>query len=122
MRGISISAKGVSNREGRLSVTINTIDHALRDIKLPVSIIKIDTEGYESEVLQGAVGLLKNHRPAIVAEFNAQSYTLSKLKQYIPKDYSCFEFPKCSRRGFRLVQEDLPRSCELLIVPDEKLS
>jgi FkbM family methyltransferase len=114
--------KGRVNREGRLSVTINTIDHALRDIKLPVSIIKIDTEGYELEVLQGAVGLLKNHRPAIVAEFNAQSYTLSKLKQYIPKGYSCFEFPKCSRRGFRLVQEDLPHSCELLIVPDEKLS
>jgi len=114
--------KGRVNREGRLSVTINTIDHAFRDIKLPVSIIKIDTEGYELEVLQGAVGLLKNHRPAIVAEFNAQSYTLSKLKQYIPKGYSCFEFPKCSSRGFRLVQEDLPHSCELLIVPDEKLS
>ncbi len=48
-------------------LTINTIsiDEFVSEIKLEVDVIKIDVEGSEYSVLQGALETLKNQRPAI---------------------------------------------------------
>ena len=113
--------KGCVDPEGDILVPITTIDHEFADIELPVSMIKIDTEGHELEVLKGAVGLLKKHRPAIEMEFNFRSYSLLELKRHIPPRYSYFELPKRPNQRFRLVQADSLYCCELLMVPDEKL-
>ena len=114
--------KGCVDPEGGLSVSITTIDHEFGDIELPVSMIKIDTEGHEIEVLKGAAGLLKKHRPAIEMEFNFRSCSLLELKHHIPPRYAYFELPKRPNQRLRLVQGELPYCCELLIVPDEKLA
>jgi FkbM family methyltransferase len=113
--------KGCVDPEGDILVPITTIDHEFGDIELPVSMIKIDTEGHELEVLKGAAGLLKKHRPTIEMEFNFRSYSLLELKHHIPLRYSYFELAKRPNQRFRLVQGDLLYCCELLMVPDEKL-
>lgn len=41
-------------------VTLESIDHQFGDI--PISVLKLDVEGYETQVLQGAVGALSRHR------------------------------------------------------------
>jgi FkbM family methyltransferase len=37
--------------------------------ELPISLIKIDTQGFESQVLQGAQGLIEKYKPVIIFEF-----------------------------------------------------
>jgi FkbM family methyltransferase len=41
----------------------------------PVSVLKIDVEGHEFEVLRGATGLLARHRPALVVEIEQRHLT-----------------------------------------------
>jgi len=113
--------KGCVDQEGGLSVPITTIDHEFKETELPVSVIKIDTEGHELEVLKGAAGLLKKYRPTIVMEFNPKSYSLLEIEHQIPLSYSYFELPKRTNQRFRLINDELPYCCELLMVPDEKL-
>lgn len=57
---------------GQLDVEIETIDR-LVDRYLAgrrVTFIKIDVEGHEPKVLQGAVRVLTDHKPAVQCEFN----------------------------------------------------
>jgi len=44
-----------------------TIDSLIDE---PVKLIKIDTEGCELKILQGATNLIKKHSPVIIAEVN----------------------------------------------------
>jgi hypothetical protein len=48
----------------------DTIDNLVRDFKLKPGFIKIDVEGGEYLVLQGAVSTIQNHHPVIVLECN----------------------------------------------------
>lgn len=48
--------------EGGTPVAIKTID----GFGLPVSFIKMDTEGYEANILRGAAATIKKHRPIMV--------------------------------------------------------
>lgn len=53
-------------------VPIETLDQLAAEMvdrrDVPIGLIKIDVEGYEEEVLRGAMGVLKAHRPDIVVE------------------------------------------------------
>lgn len=49
-------------------VKMATLDSILVDETARISVIKIDAEGYELFILQGAVVTLKTHRPSILIE------------------------------------------------------
>ena len=49
-------------------VNVSTIDHLFKDTKEKVSIIKVDVEGLEREVLKGAKNIIKKHAPVICIE------------------------------------------------------
>ncbi len=49
------------------NVLINTLDEILFDVK-NISLIKIDVEGYEKNVLLGAKNIILKHSPVIIAE------------------------------------------------------
>lgn len=53
-------------------VTINTLDNLYKEktFKYPVKFIKIDIEGFEYEVLKGAVQLIAEFKPIIVTEID----------------------------------------------------
>ncbi|MBI2610929.1 FkbM family methyltransferase [Candidatus Kaiserbacteria bacterium] len=51
---------------GKETVPITTIDTFVREQQLPrVDFIKIDTEGFEKEILEGAAGTIQNYHPAL---------------------------------------------------------
>ena len=58
--------------EGTLEVDVVTVDEVVADTAggRTVELIKVDVEGYEFEVLEGARAVLAQHRPALVMEFN----------------------------------------------------
>lgn len=51
-------------------ISIRTLDSTLPQKSPPVDLIKIDVEGAELAVLQGAQSVVKNHRPYILFEVN----------------------------------------------------
>lgn len=75
-----------------IDVEIIPLD-ALRSIVSPVSIIKIDVEGFEIELLKGARETICQDRPLIVCEVWQSEPRLSDFKAFlIDMGYSC-EFP-----------------------------
>ena len=52
-----------------IAVSLRTIDNVWRERGMPrVSLLKVDVEGYELDVLRGAATLLKTCRPVVLAE------------------------------------------------------
>ena len=81
--------KGRVTPQGDITVPIGTIDDRLGSLTQPVSVVKIDTEGHELEVLKGAVDLLSKHRPAVLIEFNPGEYTLMETWP-TSRQHACF--------------------------------
>jgi FkbM family methyltransferase len=54
----------------KIPLTITAIDNLIEANNLPndISLVKIDTDGYDFEILRGAARLLKNQRPLIFSE------------------------------------------------------
>ena len=59
---------------GSIVVPVVTLDWLFhhRTMK-PIGAIKIDTEGYETQVLQGSTNVISTHRLIIQAEYNEQN-------------------------------------------------
>ena len=66
------SAGGKISTKGNLNVSKNKIDNFKLDKK--VTGIKIDTEGHEFEVLEGAINYIKKDRPDIILEINKNCF------------------------------------------------
>jgi FkbM family methyltransferase len=60
----SIVAAGPDSTE----IRVEALDEVPEAWATTVSLLKIDTEGYEPEVLEGALALIEKHRPAIYME------------------------------------------------------
>lgn len=59
---------------GRVTVKIVRLDHAIRQYGLrPPTLVKIDVEGAELDVLQGMPDTLRRHRPKILLELDDAS-------------------------------------------------
>jgi FkbM family methyltransferase len=67
----------------KITVNTRTMDSAVDDNKIP-SLIKIDVEGHELEVLQGALHTLSNTRPLLIIESfpPKQAKVISLLQTY----------------------------------------
>jgi FkbM family methyltransferase len=82
-----------------IEVPVSTLDVQLQSRSFPrVDFIKIDVEGFELDVLQGATNLIARDTPLIYLEFNA--WTLMALKNINPRtllDYVCHNFPHVYR-------------------------
>ena len=70
---LQIQLGSLSHREGgggsrQFEVRVQTLDAYLPLIEAPVSVIKVDVEGFELEVLRGAKGLRERERPPLVLE------------------------------------------------------
>lgn len=96
-----------------VQLEMTTLDHEWQQLGRPaVSVIKIDVEGWESEVLQGAKELIGSQRPGILLEWNevnlapagVSAGALLKLAEDM--DYRLFNLPDfveiCDARALEL--------------------
>jgi FkbM family methyltransferase len=59
------------SKAGAIEVSLKTLDSLVREEALdPPTLIKVDVEGFEYEVLKGAVQTLLEHKPLILCEVN----------------------------------------------------
>jgi FkbM family methyltransferase len=54
----------------QVSIDVDTIDHLFYDKNISVDFIKIDTEGWEYNILKGAKNTIKQYKPIIQLEWN----------------------------------------------------
>lgn len=69
--------KGGQNYSSKEFTKIVKLDDYLADIK--VGLMKIDTQGWEPEVIEGAKELIKKNKPVIFLEYSPASYKQAKL-------------------------------------------
>ena len=75
-------------------VQITTIDEEMRETKSSIGLIKIDTEGFELEVIKGAKETLKSNKPVIIFEYNPGSYHIEEVVESIPYDINYYELSR----------------------------
>ena len=71
----------------KIQVEMTTLDIELKDLH-KVDCIKIDVEGYEMDVLNGAKEVIKKHKPAIILEYSPVFY--EKLNPHDSDDIFSF--------------------------------
>jgi len=74
-----------------VNVPVISLDEDLADIP-SVALLKIDCEGFEYEVLQGAAGIIKRHRPQLVLEVHPTQlekfgHSTEKILDLVARDY-----------------------------------
>lgn len=66
--------KGLGNKKEVVEITFNetenaqitTIDEEVSTFKVPVGLIKLDTEGFESKIIEGAIETIKQYKPILL--------------------------------------------------------
>ncbi len=67
----SLAEGGYAGQKGKvIQVTCKTLDALVDELKIEPDFLKIDVEGFEHAVVEGATGVLKRFHPRIVLEAN----------------------------------------------------
>ena len=74
-------ASAIDPVKGTISVTANTID----SLNLPADLLKIDVEGAELQVLQGAEQTIIQHRPLILVEMKENLQPIKDIEIWLKK-------------------------------------
>ncbi len=86
--GASYVAENCSNCENHTIVRIQPIDEIVdeldKDKSFNISLVKIDVEGFEQQVLKGATRIIQKHRPIIVIETH-KSETFLQIRAMLSK-------------------------------------
>jgi len=88
---------------------VDTLDNQLRDAAR-VALLKIDVEGHELRVFQGAKEVLRHHRPLIICECEARHLSQHTMQDVFNHLQACgYEGSFFSPRGVRPLSEFDPR-------------
>jgi FkbM family methyltransferase len=110
--------KGRVDPRGPATIEVRTLDNEMRELNAPISLIKIDVEGFELAVLKGARETLQRHRPAILFEYNPEAYRLADIAACLPYPVRYAQAPVTCRDALAPVEPDEVRGrCDLLITP-----
>jgi FkbM family methyltransferase len=80
-----------------IDVEITTLDTYTQNSGINPDLIKIDTEGFEIDVLSGASNVLKNTKPIIVFECNSKDEKFSIFEKLVAFDYSIYDFKNLAK-------------------------
>jgi len=79
--GSSSMAK-ISNAPSE-EIEVTTLDNFVKENNLEVGLIKIDTEGFEQEVLKGAINTIKTQKPALIISIYHNFHDFFEIKPWI---------------------------------------
>ena len=110
--------KGRFDPGGAGTIQVRTLDDELRGVDAPVSLIKIDVEGYELPVLKGACDTLQRHRPVLLIEYNPDAYRLAEVEACLPYPVRFAKVPETRWDVLTPVQpDDIRTRGDVLITP-----
>ncbi len=125
-RGAASLVKGKESGEGE-EIEITTLDSDYSQQKIDV--LKIDVEGYELEVLKGAVEILRRKKPPVLIvecteETEHQDFSRADLFDFIlstqPR-YKCYKLKGTKLRRSNLIEihqeSDLPTHDNIICIP-----
>jgi FkbM family methyltransferase len=112
------------SEEGDIVVPLRTLDDIMDERRAlpPVTVIKMDVEGYEPLVIAGAHRLIERDRPVILSEFCRERMVINELSM----NETWRQFKSWRYRGFRLdgrhlVEFNEPAAFEnVFLIPEEK--
>ena len=79
----------IIGKDGGFSIPVMTLDQLVQDSGCErVGLIKLDVEGYEPEVIEGAHETIVRHRPVVFAEFNRERMAINGFE--ITRSWSFF--------------------------------
>ena len=92
--GLSSIVERVSENCISEKISITTLDKFTDDSDKRISFIKIDTEGYEPEVLMGGINLIRKDKPVIYIELGGkyQKSSFSAIDLLKNQNYKCEAF------------------------------
>ena len=68
----------IIGKDGGISIPVMTLDQLVRDSGCErVGLVKLDVEGYEPEVIEGAHETIVRYRPVVFAEFNRERMAIN---------------------------------------------
>lgn len=73
-----------------IKTTVSTLDSIIDE---HVDLIKIDTEGYEPHVIDGAKNLIEKYMPTIILEFHHLENQPAMIKTLFDHGYDCYWLP-----------------------------
>lgn len=100
--------QGVGHYDANCAFTIEVVslDKDLSQIKTKLSLIKIDVEGAELQIIQGARTILSTHRPYLIIEYNSPPWTLEQIQAAIPYPVQILRIPNTFYEQMRLIEKD----------------
>ena len=80
-------------RDAEIAATVNVPIHRLDSLDLPPpDLMKIDVEGYDLEVVQGGLGLIRQHRPVVFYEALKPAKTATLNEMMLAEGYRLYWF------------------------------
>jgi|TARA_R110000737_G_scaffold350964_1_gene391642 FkbM family methyltransferase len=111
-----------------IEISILTLDEVAEQQGIIPTMIKIDVEGMEEEVLIGAENIIRQHRPILIVEFSEERGDNSREKVYNKilslSDYDIFKLKGSKERSSKLLKinslHDLPIDDNVFCIPNKK--
>ncbi|MDB2418972.1 FkbM family methyltransferase [Amylibacter sp.] len=107
-----------------MDIQLHTVDEHYQDSSIPISLIKIDVQGFEMEVLEGAQHTIKRFKPVILFEQEDQYQVDPEIqKSQFCNFFSClgyevFEIDKYDYRNLRNVDWAFKMNANLIALPE----
>jgi len=107
----------------QIEVDVTTLDAFATSRNLTVEAIKIDAEGFDTEILQGALTLLAQQRPIVVTEASPDASLFALATQIGYRVFAFVRHPSTRHRSFAelLPSVSIPGETKMLfLVPRER--
>jgi FkbM family methyltransferase len=117
-----LAAEG-EDAANQIVVEVVTIDEFVRSRGLTVEAIKIDVEGHDAEVIQGALGVLKQQQPLVLTEArpDASLFDLARVVTY--RVFAFVRHPRTRRKWMAelIADQAIPGETKMLFLVPERL-